>query len=630
MKRKHIEKMNRNSYRPLIIRRILIAFCFLLASLTMMAGVRIWPGVQTVRQTDGTTLNIIGYGDEDAHYYTTLDGVLVVPEGKNMYIATTDKEGLMTASNLLAHESMLRTSAEKKLAEIQQPEIMISRIMAAGTVTRLRRAGLSNNTTLFPHIGTPKVVVILVNFTDTVFSVANPKAAFNQYLNQKSYYNWQTDPVMDNNYGSVARYFSDMSNGTFVPQFDVVGPVTLSQSSAYYGATENYSALMGDAVEKAKDSLDFSQYDSNNDGNVDAVCVIYAGYPESMNATHTEYFWPKSGTVSLSNTYNGKKICRFAAINELNYGPEISAQHKKKYINGIGLFCHEFSHCLGLPDLYPSSGTTAYMSINQNMDRWDLMDLAEYNNNGYRPCEYTAWERERMGWMTIDTLKDAADVALTPVSEGGKAYRILNDHDATGNEYYMIENIQKRGWNYTGYGHGMLVTHIDYSDNSFVLGSMVNNTAGHPRYHVLAADTMLVPIMFSYNSTPLSSSNVDTTHIAINKLLLAHYGGKIFTNALYQNELAGDPFPGVKGVTELAGMASVYTGNNMDKPITDIQEAADGTITFKFCGGHTNAAISIVTTNSPSSDSYYSLQGVRLQEPPQHGLYIKGGKIWLK
>lgn len=70
---------------------------------------------------------------------------------------------------------------------------------------------------------------------------------------------------------------------------------------------------------------------------------------------------------------------------------------------------------MGLPDIYPQAGSVAEQCINQNMDYWDIMDAGEYTYNGYRPTEYTAWERERLGWLKIDTLSAPADIELAAI-----------------------------------------------------------------------------------------------------------------------------------------------------------------------------------------------------------------------
>ena len=507
---------------------------------------------------------------------------------------------------------------------------------------------MAEDNTLLPHLGKQKIPVILVEFSDVPFTVNNPKETFNKYLNGKELFNKTNDPEMGyfnskggfvGNYGSVGRYFSDMSFGKFTPEFDVYGPVKLSKTlkdyGAGYSAQEDMNGLLADACSAVDGDVDFSQYDSNNDGNVDLVYVIYAGYSQSITGNSTDCIHPKSGLVNVSQTFDGKKLMRYGVNNELNGTPETTAVYGTM-INGIGLFCHEFSHCMGLPDLYPSTGSTAEKLINQNMDYWSLMDAGEYTYNGYRPTEYTAWERERFGWMDIETLSEASNIELAPLSEGGKAYRIVNDKDQSGHEYYILENVQKKGWNKSAFGSGMMVTHVDYDDYYFSLGGCKeNSTAGHPRMTIMPADGMFVSEYYIGETIKESS---DPTVKEINAPLVEKYGGQEFTSALYKAEAAGDLYPGTANTTSLTDTSSpvkawTYTGETMDKPITDIaMNPETGIVSFKFMGGKTDG-IRNISTDGATVEPIYSISGIHMNHDfnslPK-GIYIIGGKKMVK
>lgn len=205
------------------------------------------------------------------------------------------------------------------------------------------------------------------------------------------------------NYKGVRGYFKDCSYGQFTPEFDVVGPIKLPKEQTYYGeGDDNIEALMEDACSAIDSIVDFADYDANNDGMVDLVYIIYAGHSANYRDNKVSNIWPKSGTVNISNTYDGKRICRYGVSNELNGSEKISKNKKK--INGIGLFCHEFSHTLGLPDIYAYK-TPAEDQDDQGMEFWDLMDGGTEVRGGRVPASYLAWEREVMGWIKIDELK---------------------------------------------------------------------------------------------------------------------------------------------------------------------------------------------------------------------------------
>lgn len=613
----------------------------LLTAMTIAANaVRVQPGVTAVTQSDGTTVNIRGFGNDKFCYYTTTDGTLLVHEGFSYYVANVESDGTLTSTGLLAHDKGQRTVEETVAIERQNRNLFFNPPTATANARRniyTEAPVTPSGRSLFPHTGSPKVLVLLVEFADSVFHVSNPKATFDKYLNHTGYFNKTDDPEMYagssmHNYGSVRQYFNDMSFGQFTPQFDVYGPYKLSGSLKYYGEGngDHMTRLIPDACAAADGDVDFSEYDQDGDGMVDLVYIIYAGYSQSVTGNSTDCIWPKAGWTNISTKYDGKGVSHYGVNNELNGTPQ-----KGYIINGIGLFCHEFSHCLGLPDLYTTDYEIPYRCVNQSPEYYDLMDGGEYTYNGYCPTAYTAWERESMGWMSIDTLKAPADLTLLPLdSDGGKAYRIMNDADSTGHEYYILENIQKKGWNAHLYGHGMMVTHVDYSASAFSLSSnTVNSVAGHPRLTFLAADGIGVPYSL-YNQ--IVTEDTDETVKGINADFVAKYGGQEFTAAMYIDEAAGDLFPGTSNVTELTDTSSpmnswVYTGLSMGKPITDIAEdASTGMVSFKFMGG-TATSIDAVTTEITgvnAQQEIFSLDGrlmsTDLQSLPK-GIYVVGG-----
>ncbi len=620
----------------------------LLLTAVSAGAVKMKPGTTIVRQSDGTCITVRAFGDEDMSYFMANDGTLLYQTGTDFYIAKVNADGRLEPTAILAHEPATRGSIEIMAAKEQNRSLFFNSIGRIAKANRAMREPMAEDNTLLPHLGKQKIPVILVEFSDVAFTVNNPKETFNKYLNGKELFNKTNDPEMGyfnknggfvGNYGSVGRYFSDMSFGKFTPEFDVYGPVKLSKTLKDYGAgyssQEDMNGLLADACSAVDADVDFSQYDTNGDGNVDLVYIIYAGYSQSISGNSTDCIHPKSGLVNVSQTFDGKKLMRYGVNNELNGTPETNAYYGTM-INGIGLFCHEFSHCMGLPDLYPSAGSTAEQLINQNMDYWSLMDAGEYTYNGYRPTEYTAWERERFGWMDIDTLSEAADIELAPLSEGGKAYRIINDNDKTGHEYYIVENVQKKGWNKSAFGSGMMVTHVDYDDYYFSLGGCkVNSTVGHPRMTVMPADGMFVS-EYHIGETIKESSN--PTVKEYNAPLVEKYGGQEFTSALYKTEAAGDLYPGNCNTTSLTDTSSpikawTYTGETMGKPITDIaMDKETGIVSFKFMGGKTDG-IKNISTDRTSAESIYTLSGIRMNADfyslPK-GIYIIGGKKMVK
>ena len=612
-----------------------LLFGLLFAAMTAGA-VKMKPGINIIKQADGTTITVRAYGDEDLSYFLASDGTLLYQEGTNFYIAGVKADGTLYSTGVLAHEPSMRTIKEISAIKAQNAKAFYNSMETQAKANKVRREPMTPDNSLLPSLGKHKIPVILVEFSDVEFSVENPKATFDKYLNGKELFNKETDPEMGQNYASVAKYFKDMSFGKFEPEFEVYGPVNLGKPLATYGAgyssEENMGLLLTDACTAVDDEVDFTQYDSNDDGNIDLIYIIYAGFSQSIAGNSTDCIHPKSGYLSLAKSFDGMDVKRYGVNNELNGTP--ADQANGPIINGIGLFCHEFSHCMGLPDLYPKSGSIAEACINQNMDYWSLMDAGEYTANGYRPTAYTAWERERLGWMEIGTLTGPSNVELKSLDEGGAAFRIYNDKDETGHEYYIVENVQNNGWNKNLFGNGLMVTHVDYLSSQFSLGGCkVNNTGGHPRMHVMAADGMFVPEYFL-------GSTIEDSYITFlkehNADLVAKYGGQVFSIEDYKAEAAGDLFPGTSNATSLTDdsqpmKAWTYNGETMGKPITDItNDTEKGIVSFKFMGGGEPVdGINEVTINKTTDSRVYSISGTYMGNDINSlpkGIYIRNGK----
>ena len=612
-----------------------LLFGLLFAAMTAGA-VKMKPGINIIKQADGTTITVRAYGDEDLSYFLASDGTLLYQEGTNFYIAGVKADGTLYSTGVLAHEPSMRTIKEISAIKAQNAKAFYNSMETQAKANKVRREPMTPDNSLLPSLGKHKIPVILVEFSDVEFSVENPKATFDKYLNGKELFNKETDPEMGQNYASVAKYFKDMSFGKFEPEFEVYGPVNLGKPLATYGAgyssQENMGLLLTDACTAVDDEVDFTQYDSNDDGNIDLIYIIYAGFSQSIAGNSTDCIHPKSGYLSLAKSFDGMDVKRYGVNNELNGTP--ADQANGPIINGIGLFCHEFSHCMGLPDLYPKSGSIAEVCINQNMDYWSLMDAGEYTANGYRPTAYTAWERERLGWMEIGTLTGPSNVELKSLDEGGAAFRIYNDKDETGHEYYIVENVQNNGWNKNLFGNGLMVTHVDYLSSQFSLGGCkVNNTEGHPRMHVMAADGMFVPEYFL-------GSTIEDSYITFlkehNADLVAKYGGQVFSIDDYKAEAAGDLFPGTSNATSLTDdsqpmKAWTYNGETMGKPITDItNDTEKGIVSFKFMGGGEPVdGINEVTVNKTTDSRVYSISGTYMGNDINSlpkGIYIRNGK----
>ena len=232
----------------------------------------------------------------------------------------------------------------------------------------------------FPTTGTQRSLVILVQFDDDKFtSVDDPYEYYYNMLNQEGF----THANGAN--GSARDFYHDCSNGQFDPQFDVVGPVTLSREQGYYGGdatnmldTMAYRMVI-EACELVDADVDFSQYDLNGDGVVDNIYFFYAGFGQADSGQGST-IWPHAGKLEQDwlqemPQHDGVLINRYATSNEIRYGT--GPMFKPV---GIGTFVHEFGHVLGLVDHYDTGYGGSF-----HPNTWDTMAAASYNDNQNTP-----------------------------------------------------------------------------------------------------------------------------------------------------------------------------------------------------------------------------------------------------
>lgn len=466
----------------------------------------------THTQKDGTVLTLRLVGDEHMHYYQNVATGQAMRQGS---------DGDFVAISTAELSAQAKQAAARRANANQQriTRLPLMKKLQSGPNGPARAIGSFSSMT-----GTKKGLVILVNFTDVTFKVGatstkkgnttvwdytGTQTAFDNQFNQQGY-------SQNGHIGSVKDYFSAQSYSTFTVDFDVVGPVTVSQNMAYYGApngsdNDSYPATMVIEACKLADAngVDFSQYDWTGDGYVDQVFVIYAGYNEAQGGSNNT-IWPHEWDLNSARYYNdgtgafkldGKTINTYACTSEL-------AGYSGTTMDGIGTACHEFSHCLGYPDLYD----TDYEKNGEGfgMSYYDLMASGSYNGpngRGEVPCGYSAYERWMAGWITPTELNsDAATitnmVAIDNVNDGGivlsgnstlasspsRAYIIKNGSD---NNYYLLENRPNTGYfkyfdNNTS-GSGLFVTHVNYSATAWE-NNTVNAYSSNQRFIFIPAD----------------------------------------------------------------------------------------------------------------------------------------------
>lgn len=529
---------------------------------------------QEITLANGTSITVKLVGDEYGHWYIDKDGkALTIENGVASYLT----ENKLAEKQTLRYERMAKAN-ESRMARFEKnmrltPDMTLRDLSLTTPLSSTNGLHRAVTDVRKPLSGKHKGIVILVEFSDLSFTAGSQKV-YDDMFNMVGY--------KDNNHiGSLHDYFYDQSYGKFDLSFDVIGPVKVSRSYTYYGQNsggqDKYPCSMViEAVKLAANlGVDFSQYDWDKDGYVDQVYIVYPGYGENAGAP-ANTLWPHEWELSSGKSYgdgsgaiavSGVKVNTYAISAEL-------ANYSGKNLNGIGLACHEFSHCLGFPDFYDTNYNEDG-SVGQGMMDWDVLDNGSYNgprNDGEVPAGYTAYERWMAGWLNpIELDKPCYVTDMASLTKDSRAYVIYNEGNY--NECYLLENRQTDSWDaYVGGSatHGMLITHVNYSASAW-RGNTVNTKAYSQGFTFVPADN-------SYGNSTSGS----------------------YTQTL--GDYAGDPFPGTSKVTEFTDYskpaATLYNANKdgrkfLGKPITDIAEK-DGIIRFTFNGGDSREPAPIV------------------------------------
>lgn len=525
------------------MKKIVLNLVFALLGIGMMWAIPANNQYVAKRLADGSTVMVRLAGDEFFNYMVTEDG-RIVKEVNGSLVETGIRESDMGARYIAGRRKM-----SKLMMKPNQRRV----------VAKTTSGAYSRN------------LVILVNFSDKCFSY--PKSQFESILNQDGYSDYGAT-------GSVKEYFTDNSGGQYSPQFDVYGPYTLDHNTAYYGgATSNDNdarpaQMVLDAMRKlAADqnaNVNFADYDGNNDGYIDNVFIYYAGCGENYSGNSSDYVWPHRWVVGDWNTdaydesdfiFGGKVLYNYGCTSEL------AGYCEDATLCGIGAFCHEFSHLLGLMDLY----VTDYYSGHKTVGAWDIMCDGPYNNSEHTPAGYSTFERFALGWINPPVISTQNSYNIDYTLSSHEGYIITStgkfnyDFDnPVPSEYFVLENRQQESWDEYIPGHGLLIEKIKWDADSWY-SNVGNNDPNN----------MVVDIIEAGGSTD-------------------PYGS------------ASDPFPGSYNVTSY----SPYR----DYPLTDIREIGK-IICFDVKGGAPKGPFIVVfddrgfgvaDTTSLKEDTVYS------------------------
>ncbi len=239
---------------------------------------------------------------------------------------------------------------------------------------------------------------------------------------------------------NMTEYYEEVSYGQFSIDGDVYGPYQVSTDYADYTASDR-EAFITEAIELADGDIDYSLYDADGDGYVDAVIVVASEYIQVMG-----YESAHRSSISDYTTDEGMIISDYTS-------------QKEDCI--VGVYCHEFGHILGLPDLYTALGACDY-----NIGDWGLMGQGAYIDP---PAHFCGWCKIELGWLDpIEITESVNDQPIGNVEEYGEIYKLSLD-GLSPDEYLLVENRQLIGSDAGLPGSGLLIWHIGYEGNNVTL-----------------------------------------------------------------------------------------------------------------------------------------------------------------
>jgi M6 family metalloprotease-like protein len=464
-------------------RNFFFVFAVILFASQQIFAVPAYPDLVTYTLPDGTEITIQLRGDEWVNWAETPDGfTLLFSDNGFLEYAVQDEQGDLQLSGIRAHNELQRT-VEERIFLMMQPQRLRFSESQVETILELKghqEDFLNRQQSVFrdedgiqksPFVGTFRMPIILVGFQNRPFTRTSDE--IRMLFNNLNY-------TAGGLTGSVRDYFLAISHGQFNLVVDVFGPFTLPGNVINY--TDNYivgnsgPTCGGDprtmarlAVDSAflRGSANFADYDPFNTGVV-VPHIIFAGHGTEAGAPRCESIWSHKWTFSPERVYNGKRISVYSCSPEFrgNLGSELGH---------IGVVAHEIGHSLlGLPDFYDTRSTGQV-----HLADWCLMASGSWGgrpeNPGMTPTNISAWGRVDVGWVPEITLQSPENITLPNPAVQDVVYRI---NTQTNNEYFLIENRQKTGWDTHIPADGMLIYHVDRTNLAVWNANNVNALSG--------------------------------------------------------------------------------------------------------------------------------------------------------
>ncbi|MEJ2720598.1 MAG: M6 family metalloprotease domain-containing protein, partial [bacterium] len=420
--------------------------CHLLFIPTTLAD-PVWGDVFVLEQPDGTRVEVRIWGDEFYRVVESMDGYTLVRDpgtgvvcyarlsaDGNELVSTGVRVGSVPGG-ALGLERHIRINAETERAIIREARENAAR----SSRELLANMGLTPERIEPPCNGDVKGICLIVDFSDEVATV--PASEIDDYCNLPGYTGY-------GNNGSIRDYFYDVSDGhlaytNYVPTayYRAVYPKTYYDDCGVSYGQRARELVIEALTDLENNGFDFSQYDSNGDGLIDAINCFYAGV---TGCEWANGLWPHSWTVDFEA--DGVSAYRYQ-------------------ITGIGTtlrlstFCHENGHMICYwPDLYDYDTNPAEDSY--GVGKFCIMCSATSGTNPQEPCAYL---KDIAGWAATTVITTPQTLVTVP-STSNTIYKY--EHPSLANEYYLFENRQRTGRDAGLPDDGLAIWHIDTEGNN--------------------------------------------------------------------------------------------------------------------------------------------------------------------
>lgn len=583
-----------------LLKQFTIMMLFLSFSINLLA-IPANPKQTTIKQPNGKTLTINLKGDEKVNWASTIDQYTLVRNNENVLVyGQLNQEGDLLPSSFIASNPEERTQEEKLFLsslpyDLRYSKKQINQKIKSFDLGDINEKSITN--------GNVRLLLILVAFSDKPFTYT--QSNFDSLCNQTGY-------NVGGATGSVKDYYSDNSGGILNMQIDVVGPVTLSNTSAYY-ANNHMGAFVSEALSAVDQNVNYTQY-LNGETKVSNIHFVFAGQAQSSTGNTSE-IWPHKYDINSGIIKDGVRFTSYSC----------SAEKKSStQMDGIGVMCHEMGHSLGLMDLYDTdydvNGGTA-----QTPDVWCLMASGSYNNNSNTPPFLNAWERKILGWATPTVISTTTTGILPATADSFASYQI----NISNKEYFLLEHRRQKSWDTYIPGNGMIIYHadkdflentnpfyyndinIDPLDRGFYIEVSTGNLSDNSNAYAPFAGSSGKDY-FTNGSNPPSAlkdstpSNMPITHIKyINDSTISF---NLLSNLPQVITQAATPST-IRGTSATVNGAIVYmgSGNIIEKGVYwhTSQDSVNSIYGTKVVSNSTDTLITTLLTNLPPSTTIY-------------------------